>query len=117
MGISSLAHFSRAMIRFEQIRSGVNIAEATKRVADRIKTTVAGIDGILRLRTKRVCDNLRARIINAALSDVEKQIKSLEHDRELLATLGFGPSYDDYREAETALETARACLARMRSQA
>lgn len=115
MGIASLAHFSRAMIRFEQVRAGLSVPEATKRVARRIKTTVNTIDGILRHRTKRVCDDLRARIIAAALSDIEKQIEQLDHDKRLLEAMGYGPSCDDYRAAEAALATARECLARMRA--
>lgn len=117
MGIASLAHLSRTMIRFEQVRNGLSVPAATKRVATRIKTTVNTIDGILRERTKRVCADLRARIVTAALSDIEKQIEQLNHEKRLLEAMGFGPSHDDYRTAEDALETARACLARMRGQA
>lgn len=116
MGIASLAHLSRTMIRFEQVRNGLSVPAATKRVAARIKTTVNTIDGILRERTKRVCTDLRARIVTAALSDIEKQIEQLSHEKRLLEAMGFGPSHDDYRDAEDALETARACLARMRGQ-
>lgn len=117
MGIASLAQLSRNMIRFEQARGGLSVPAATKRVATRIKTTVNTIDGILRERTKRVCADLRSRIVTAALSDIEKQIEQLNHEKRLLETMGFGPSHDDYRTAEDALETARACLARMRGQA
>lgn len=117
MGIASLAHLSRTMIRFEQVRNGLSVPAATKRVAARIKTTVNTIDGILRERTKRVCADLRSRIVTAALSDIEKQIEQLSHEKRLLEAMGFGPSHDDYRTAEDALETARACLARMRGQA
>jgi hypothetical protein len=114
MGIATLAHFSRAMIRFEQARAGLTVEAATRRVANRIKTTVNTIDGILRQRTKRVCETLRTRIVAAALSDIEKQIEQLDHERRLLEAMGFGPSHDDCRTAEDALETARSCLARMR---
>lgn len=117
MGIASLAHLSRTMIRFEQAKGGLSVPAATKRVAARIKTTVNTIDGILRERTKRVCADLRSRIVTAALSDIEKQIEQLNHEKRLLEAMGFGPSHDDYRTAEDALETARACLARMRGQA
>lgn len=56
-------------------------------------------------------------LTNPALEGIQQEITRLEHEQRLLATMGFGPSHDDYREAETALETARACLARMRGQA
>ena len=117
MGIAALAHFSKALIRRDQERLGGCAETALARVARRVRATPGAFANIVRMRVQRVRDDVRQRIIAAALADIEQEIARLEHDQRLLATLGFGPSHDDYREAETALETARACLARMRGQA
>lgn len=117
MAIAALAHFSKALIRRDQERLGGCAETALARVARRVRATPGTFANIVRMRVQRVRDDVRQRIIDAALADIEQEIKRLEHDQQLLAAMGFGPSHDDYREAETALETARACLARMRGQA
>lgn len=117
MGIATLAHFSKALIRRDQERLGGCAETALARVARRLRASPGSFANIVRMRVQRVRDDIRERIINAALEDIHQEITRLEHEQRLLATMGFGPSHDDYREAETALETARACLSRMRGQA
>lgn len=116
-GISAVAHFSKALIRRDQERFGGCAETALARVARRVRATRGTFANIVRMRVQKVRDDLRERIINAALADIEQEITRLEHDKRLLAAMGFGPDHNDYRTAEDALETARACLSRMRGEA
>lgn len=112
--LAAFAHFTKALIRRDQERLGGCALTALSRVARRLRAAPGTLDGIIRMRVQTIKDGIRNRLIDAALDDIKQEIERLEHDQRLLATMGFGPSHDDYREAETALETARACLARMR---
>lgn len=117
MGLAVVAQFSKRLVLRDQTRLGGCVEDATLRVARRLKVAAGTFGNIIRQRVKKVSADLRDRIVTAALADIEQEIERLEHDKRLLEAMGFGPSCDDYRAAEDALETARACIARMRGQA
>lgn len=116
MGIAAVAQFSKRLVLHEQGRLGGCLEDATLRVARRLKVATGTFANILRQRVKKVSADLRDRIVSAALADIHQEIERLEHDKRLLEAMGIGPSCDDYRTAEDALETARACLSRMRGE-
>lgn len=112
--IADVAQFTKGLIRRDQARFGGSVEQAIGRVARRLKAAPGTFENIIRNRAKKIAGDLRDRIVAAALSDIQREIESLEHEKRLLETMGFGPSCDDYNAAEAALETARACLSRMR---
>lgn len=115
--IAAMAHFSKRLVIREQSRFGGDAETAAARVARRLRAAPGTFANIIRKRVKKVSADLRDRIVAAALSDIEREIERLEHEQRILESMGYGPSHDDYRTAEDALETARACLSRMRGQA
>ena len=115
--VASIAAFSRSLVRREQFRSGGDAEKAIHRVAARIKVGPGTIANLIRNRVKSVCFHIGSRIIAAAISDIENERRQLEHERELLLAMDTHASADDLRTVDDALETARACLARMRGQA
>lgn len=116
MGLAVVAQFSKRLVLRDQSRFGGCFETATARVARRVRAAPGAFANILRQRVKKISADLRDRIVSAALHDIHQEIERLEHDKRLLEAMGFGPSHDDYRTAEDALDTARACLARMRGQ-
>lgn len=117
MGLAVMAQFSKRLVLRDQTQLGGCVETATARVARRLRAAPGTFANILRQRVKKISADLRDRIVSAALHDIHQEIDRLEHDKRLLEAMGFGPSHDDFRTAEDALATARACLARMRGQA
>jgi hypothetical protein len=114
--LAAVAHFSKALIRRDQERLGGCADTALARVARRVRATPGTFANIVRMRVQKIRDDLRERIVAAALADIDQEIQRLEHDKRLLEAMGVSPSCDDYRAAEDALATARDCLARMRAR-
>ena len=109
-----VAQFSKRLIRKEQDRSRSCADTALVTVARRLRAAPGSIASILRLRVNKVCADLRDRIVKAALADITQEIERLDADKQLLESLGFGPSHNDVRAVEDAIASARAALARMR---
>lgn len=115
--IAAMAHFSKRLVRKEQERVGGCAETALASVARRLRAAPGAFANIIRMRVKKVSADLRDRIVTAALADIEHEIERLDHDKQLLESMGCGPSHSDVVTLESALATARAALARMRGQA
>lgn len=113
--IAAVAHFSKRLVRKEQERSGGCSETALASVARRLRAAPGAFANIIRMRVKKVSADLRDRIVAAALADIEHEIERLDHDKKLLEGMGCGPSHSDLVTLESALETARSALARMRA--
>jgi hypothetical protein len=113
--IAAMAHFSKGLIRRDQARNGGCAETAMARVARRLKAAPGTFANILRQRVKSVSAELRDRIVQAAFHDIEQEIARLDHEKQLLESMGIGPSQHDLDAVEAALEAARTGLARMRA--
>jgi len=113
--VAAIASFSRSLVRRDQIRTGGCAETAIQRVADRIKVSRGTFANIVRKKVKSVCMSVGQRIIAAAISDIENERRQLDHERELILSVASPTNTDDLLAVETALEAARAGLARMRA--
>ena len=113
--MAAMAHFSKRLVLRDQGRFGGDSETATARVARRLRAAPGTFANIIRQRVKKISAEMRDRIVNAALADVQQEIERLDHEKRLLESMGFNPSHDDFRAVEAGLEAARQGLARMRA--
>ena len=111
--VSALSQVANGMVRREKNRTGsADAAKAT--VARRLRVGVGSLTNIIKRRVKTISADVRDRLVSAAIQDLTNEITRLDHERQLLLQMGTSPMADDMRALESALETARQAIERMK---
>lgn len=119
MAIADIASILDRRVRIEAEANGVKPETAVQIVARQFKASVGTITNILRCkkgkaRVKSVCFTLASRIINSAISDIEREQQQLEERRARLVDLALSPNPAALARAEEGLRIAREALSDMK---
>ena len=99
------------------VRAGLSASDARRRVADRLGCAPGTVESIVKGRKKHVDGVLKDRAHALLVTEIEKEIKALEHELEILRRVGSEPDHLEIEEIESCLEKARSLLARANSRA
>jgi len=113
MSTAVIQRATHGLIRRESASHGVTAREAVERIARRLRLATGTITRILRGTAKRVTADARDALIAAYIADLSRQMRALEHEKQVLLQMGFGPSHRDMDAVETALAQARQAIFRM----
>lgn len=92
-------------------RRGAKNTVVRERLARAIGCAKGTIENILNGRLKRVDAALRERVHSALVAEIEREIKALTHELEILRAAGGDARRIEVAEIEACLEKARALLA------
>lgn len=93
-----------------ETRDGSPLTVARARLARRLGVPLGTLENIKRGRSKGVRGWVESRLRDAVISALEAEVRTLSHEIDIARRTGLGPSEDQIREAETALEQARRLL-------
>ncbi len=116
--IAALASILDRRVRVEAADHGVKPETAIEIVARQFKASAGTISNILRCkkgkaRVKSVCFILASRIINSAISDIEREQQQLDERRAGLERLAINPNPAALARAEEGLRITREALLEM----
>lgn len=113
--IAAIASILDRRVRIEAEANGVKPETAIEIVARQFKASVGTISNILRCkkgkaRVKSVCFVLASRIINSAISDIDREQQQLEERRARLVGMALNPDPAALARAEEGLRIVRQAL-------
>lgn len=115
MAIADIASFLDRRVRVEAEEHGIKPEFAIERVARQFKASVGTVSNILRCkkgkaRVKSICFILASRIINSAISDIDREQQQLEERRARLVGMALNPDPTALARAEEGLRITRQAL-------
>lgn len=107
--------WGRSLEDREKARTGLPLAQARGRVANRLGVLPGTLENLRNGRAKEVASHVYARLRAAVITELEREIQRLSHEISIARQAGLDPRDDDFAAAETALAKARSEIDRVKT--